>query len=119
MQIPPQLLTLPNQLTIGRILVIPVICVFVAWSNDPGWYWLRWIAVLLYIAAAITDWLDGFLARRMKLSAATGKMLDPIADKLLVGALLMTLAWTRDLNGWSIIPAIAIMLREIFVSGLR
>lgn len=119
MQIPAQLLTLPNQLTIGRILAIPVICVFVAWSGGPGWDWLRWIAVLLYIAAAVTDWLDGFLARRMKLNSALGKMLDPIADKLLVGALLITLAWTRDLNGWDLIPAIAIMLREIFVSGLR
>ena len=112
-------MTLPNQLTIGRILAIPVICLFVAWSGGPGWDWLRWIALLLYIAAAITDWLDGFLARRMKLNSALGKMLDPIADKLLVGALLITLAWTRDLNGWDLIPAIAIMLREIFVSGLR
>jgi len=119
MQIPAQLLTLPNQLTIGRILAIPVICLFVAWSGDTGWYWLRWIALLLYIAAAITDWLDGFLARRMKLNSALGKMLDPIADKLLVGALLITLAWTHDLNGFDLIPAIAIMLREIFVSGLR
>jgi len=119
MQIPAQLLSLPNQLTIGRILAIPVICLFVAWSSGPDMYWLRWIAVLLYIAAAITDWLDGFLARRMKLNSALGKMLDPIADKLLVGALLITLAWTRDLNGWDLIPAIAIMLREIFVSGLR
>ena len=119
MQIPAQLLTLPNQLTIGRILAIPVICLFVAWSSGPDLYWLRWIAVLLYIAAAITDWLDGFLARRMKLNSALGKMLDPIADKLLVGALLITLAWTRDLNGWDLFPAIAIMLREIFISGLR
>jgi cardiolipin synthase len=115
MQIPAQLLTLPNQLTIGRIVAIPVICLFVA----SGWEWLRWLGLLLYIAAAVTDWLDGFLARRMKLNSALGKMLDPIADKLLVGALLITLAWTRDLNAWDLIPAIAIMLREIFISGLR
>jgi CDP-diacylglycerol--glycerol-3-phosphate 3-phosphatidyltransferase len=115
MQIPPQLMTLPNQLTIGRILAIPVICLFLV----SGWEWLRWLALLLYIAAAVTDWLDGFLARRMNLNSALGKMLDPIADKLLVGALLITFAWTRDLNGWDLIPAIAIMLREIFVSGLR
>ena len=115
MQIPAQLLTLPNQLTIGRIIAVPVICLFIA----SGWDWLRWIALLIYVVAAITDWLDGFLARRMKLNSALGKMLDPIADKLLVGALLVTLAWTRDLNGWDLIPAIAILLREIFVSGLR
>lgn len=119
MQIPPQLMTLPNQLTIGRILAIPVICLFVAWGSSPGWDWLRWLALLLYIAAAVTDWLDGFLARRMNLNSALGKMLDPIADKLLVGALLVTFAWTRDFTGWDLLPAIAILLREIFVSGLR
>ena len=115
MQIPAQLLSLPNQLTIGRILAIPVICLFLV----SGWEWLRWLALLLYIAAAITDWLDGFLARRMKLNSALGKMLDPIADKLLVGALLVTFAWTRDLNAFDLIPAIAILMREIFVAGLR
>ncbi len=115
MQIPPQLTTLPNLLTLGRIAAIPVICLFVA----SGWEWLRWLALLLYVAAAITDWLDGFLARRMNLNSALGKMLDPIADKLLVGALLVTFAWTRDLNAFDLIPAIAILLREIFVSGLR
>ncbi len=115
MQIPPQLLSLPNQLTIGRILAVPVICLFLI----PGWDWLRWLALLLYIAAAITDWLDGFLARRMKLNSALGKMLDPIADKLLVGGLLVTMAFTRDLGAWDLIPAIAILMREIFVAGLR
>ena len=115
MQIPPQLTTLPNLLTLGRIAVIPVICLFVA----TDWEFLQWLALLLYIAAAITDWLDGFLARRMNLNSAFGKMLDPIADKLLVGALLVTLAWTHDLNALDLIPAIAILVREIFVSGLR
>lgn len=115
MQIPQQLLLLPNQLTIGRIVAIPVICLCIV----SGVEWLRWLALLLYIAAAITDWLDGFLARRMHLNSALGKMLDPIADKLLVGALLITLAWTHDLNGWDLIPAIAIMMREIFIPGLR
>ncbi len=115
MQIHPQLLTLPNQLTIGRILAVPVICLLLV----IGWEWLRWLALLLYIAAAVSDWLDGFLARRMKLNSALGRMLDPIADKLLVGALLVTFAFTRDLNAFDLIPAIAILLREIFVSGLR
>ncbi|MBN9316387.1 MAG: CDP-diacylglycerol--glycerol-3-phosphate 3-phosphatidyltransferase [Devosia sp.] len=115
MQIPPQLMSLPNQLTIARILAIPVICLFLL----SGWEWLRWLALLLYIAAAITDWLDGFLARRMNLNSALGKMLDPIADKLLVGALIVTFAFTRDFSGWDLIPAIAILMREIFVAGLR
>jgi cardiolipin synthase (CMP-forming) len=115
MQIPAQVLTPPNLLTIGRIAAIPVICLLVA----GNWTFLDWLALLLYIAAAVSDWLDGFLARQMKLNSALGKMLDPIADKLLVGALLLTFAWTRDLNGWDMIPALAILLREIFVSGLR
>ena len=92
-----------------------VVCLFVV----SGWDLLQWLALLLYIAAAVSDWLDGFLARRMGLNSALGKMLDPIADKLLVGALLVTLAWTRDLGGWDLIPAIAILMREIFISGLR
>jgi CDP-diacylglycerol--glycerol-3-phosphate 3-phosphatidyltransferase len=115
MQIPAQLTTVPNLLTLSRIAAIPVICLFVA----SGWDWLRWLALLLYIAAAITDWLDGFLARQMKLNSALGKMLDPIADKLLVAALLVTLAWTRDLNGFDLIAAVAILMREIFIAGLR
>ncbi len=115
MQIPASLRTLPNQLTLARIAAIPVICLLLV----IGWEWLRWIALLLYVIAAVTDWFDGFLARRMNLSSDLGKMLDPIADKLLVGALLVTFAWTRDLSVWELIPAIAILMREIFVAGLR
>lgn len=115
MQIPASLRSLPNQLTIARIVAIPVICLLLV----IGWNWLGWIALILYVAAAVTDWLDGFLARTMNQQSDLGKMLDPIADKLLVGALLLTLAWTRDLSGWELIPAIAILMREIFVSGLR
>src|SRR5688572_6163208 len=115
MQLPPQVTTLPNLLTLGRIAAIPVICVFVA----SGWELLQWLALLLFIAAAVTDWLDGFLARRMNLSSALGKMLDPIADKLLVAALLVTLAWTRQLSALDLIPAIAILMREMLVAGLR
>lgn len=115
MQIPASLRSLPNQLTLARIAAIPVICLLLV----IGWDWLRWIALILYVAAAVTDWFDGFLARTMNQQSDLGKMLDPIADKLLVGALLVTFAWTRDFSGWELIPAIAILLREIFVSGLR
>ena len=110
MQLPASLRSLPNQLTVARILAIPVICLMIV----IGWDWLRWLALLIYVAAAVTDWLDGFLARRMNESSDLGKMLDPIADKLLVGALLVTFAWTRDFSGWELIPAIAILMREIF-----
>ena len=115
MQIPASLRTLPNQLTLARIAAIPVICLLLV----LGWDWLRWIALVLYVIAAVTDWFDGFLARTMNQQSDLGKMLDPIADKLLVGALLVIFAWTRDLSGWELIPAIAILMRELFVSGLR
>jgi len=115
MQIPASLRSVPNQLTLARIAAIPVICLLLV----MGWEWLRWIALALYIIAAVTDWVDGFIARRMNQSSDLGRMLDPIADKLLVGALLVTFAWTRDFSGWELIPAIAILMREIFVSGLR
>ena len=108
-------LTLPNLLTIARIVAIPVIC----WLLVAGTAELRWIAFALYVAAAITDWLDGYLARTMNLGSPLGRMLDPIADKLLVGILLVIFAFTRDFSWLDLIPAVAILMREIFVSGLR
>ncbi|UJQ94440.1 CDP-diacylglycerol--glycerol-3-phosphate 3-phosphatidyltransferase [Mariluticola halotolerans] len=113
----PQRLSLPNMLTVARIIAIPVIVVL-AIMPGPG-DMFRWLALLLYVIAAITDFFDGFLARVMGQTSALGRMLDPIADKLLVGALLITLAWDRTFSAFDLIPAIAIMLREIFVPGLR
>ena len=110
-----QLTSLPNLITIGRILAIPLIC----WLLASGDLALRAVALVLYIIAAASDWLDGYLARRQGLASPLGQMLDPIADKLLVGALLVVLAWDGSFSGWDLIPAIAILLREIFVSGLR
>jgi CDP-diacylglycerol--glycerol-3-phosphate 3-phosphatidyltransferase len=106
---------LPNIITIGRILVIPVIC----WMLVTGNAELRAVALLLFIVAAVSDWLDGYLARRFALGSPFGRMLDPIADKLLVGALLLTLAWNGSFSELDLIPAAAILLREISVSGLR
>ena len=115
MDLPAPLRQLPNQLTVARIAAVPVLCLFIAMGNG----WLRWLALLIYVAAAITDWLDGFLARRMNMQSDLGKMLDPIADKLLVGLLIVTFAWTRDFSGLDLVPALAILFREIFISGLR
>ena len=111
----PKTLNIPNLLTIGRIAAIPLICLLVILGGGWGYG----LAFVLYVAAAVTDWLDGFLARRWNQGSPLGRMLDPIADKLLVGALLIVLAWTHSLSGWDLIPAVAIMMREIFVSGLR
>jgi len=107
--------SLPNLITIGRILLIPVIC----WLLATGNLSLRAIALALYAAAAVSDWLDGYLARRLNLGSPLGRMLDPIADKLLVAALLVVLAWNGSFSELDLIPVVAILMREIFVSGLR
>jgi len=109
------LTSLPNLLTYGRIVAIPVVIYLIA-TGYPG---LRWLAFVLYAAAAFTDWLDGYLARKWNQSSPLGRMLDPIADKLLVGALIVIFAWDGTLTPLDLVPAIAILLREIFVSGLR
>lgn len=112
---PANTLSLPNLLTIGRIIAIPVIVVLAISDIDL----FRWLALAIYVIAAITDLFDGLLARMMNQVSALGRMLDPIADKLLVGALLIAFAWDRTFSVFDLIPAIAIMLREIFVAGLR
>ncbi|MGV3650721.1 MAG: CDP-diacylglycerol--glycerol-3-phosphate 3-phosphatidyltransferase [Devosia sp.] len=112
---PSQLTSLPNLVTFARIAAVPVVCVLIAAGDDV----LRWIALVLFVAAAASDWLDGWLARRSGLVSPLGRMLDPIADKLLVGAAIVILAWDGSLSGWDLVPALAILLREIFVSGLR
>ena len=106
---------LPNILTYGRILAIPalVACFFVI--ED----WGRWVAMWIFIAAGVTDILDGYLARAWEQQSAIGRMLDPIADKLLVSAALMMLAADQTIAGWSLWAGVIILCREILVSGLR
>jgi cardiolipin synthase (CMP-forming) len=106
---------LPNILTLSRIGAIPVLVLLVAIGAD----WADLLAALLFLAAAITDYLDGRLARERLQLSDFGRMLDPIADKLLIGATLMALVGFGHLPGLGIYPAIVIMLREILVSGLR
>lgn len=108
--------SLPNLLTYGRILAIPAVVALLFW---PWENWARWAALSIYIAAAITDYLDGWLARAWSQQSAIGRMLDPIADKLLVCALLLMLVHTGTIRGWAIWAAIVILCREILVSGLR
>jgi len=106
---------LPNLLTLSRIAAIPLL-VLLAALRTP---WGDVAACAVFSAAAITDYFDGKIARERKLISAFGRMLDPIADKLLVGAALMLLAGLGRLTGWGLLPAIVILLREILVSGLR
>jgi cardiolipin synthase len=106
---------LPNLLTLSRIAAIPVLVALVA-LRDPR---ADLAACLVFTAAAITDYFDGRLARGRRQISDFGRMLDPIADKLLVGATLMMLVGEERVTAWGLYPAIVIMLREILVSGLR
>lgn len=106
---------LPNLLTLSRIAAIPLL-VAMALLRSPGG---DVAACAVFSAAAITDYFDGKIARERQIVSAFGRMLDPIADKLLVGAALMLLAGTGRLSDLALLPAILIMLREILVSGLR
>lgn len=106
---------LPNILTYGRILAIPA---FVACFYFEGDKW-RFIALMLFIAASVTDFLDGYLARAWSQQSKLGQMLDPIADKLLVGAALIMLVSDETISKLSVIAAVIILSREILVSGLR
>jgi cardiolipin synthase len=113
-------LSLPNILTYARIAAIPVVvgCVY-AQSVMDGPLWLRWVALAVFIAAGVTDVLDGYYARMWDQQSAFGRMLDPIADKLLVASCLLILAADNTINSWTLWAAIVILCREILVSGLR
>ena len=108
-------LSLPNILTYGRIVAVPAIVACYMYDTHAG----RWIALAIFIIASVTDFLDGYLARLWHQQSAIGRMLDPIADKLLVATTLILLASDNTVAGWSLIAAIIILLREVAVSGLR
>ena len=113
-------LSLPNLLTYSRIAAIPVVVACMYWQSIlQGGLWLRWVALVIFIAAGITDFFDGYLARTWDQQSKLGRMLDPIADKLLVASCLLMLAADETIKGWSLFAAIIILCREILVSGLR
>jgi cardiolipin synthase len=107
-------------LTYARIAAVPVVAACLYWQALlGGGLWLRWVALAIFICAGITDYLDGYFARAWKQQTALGRMLDPIADKLLVAACLLMLAVDGTIAGWSLWAALIILCREILVSGLR
>jgi cardiolipin synthase (CMP-forming) len=115
-----QAFNLPNLLTYARILAVPliVLCFFIEGrlrSSD----FARWSALFIFVAASVTDYFDGYLARIWEQTSNIGKMLDPIADKLLVATCLLLLAANGTIAGWSLWAGIIILCREILVSGLR
>jgi cardiolipin synthase (CMP-forming) len=109
-------LSLPNILTYGRLVAVPVVVGLLFWPDDQ---WSRWIALGIFILAAITDYFDGYFARAYAQQSALGRMLDPIADKLLVAACLLMLVSDGTIQSWDLWAAIVILCREILVSGLR
>ena len=109
------LFNLPNLLTYGRILAVPGVVACFYFEGDAP----RWVALGIFAAAAISDFFDGYLARIWKLQSRIGRMLDPIADKLLVVTCLIMLASAQTIGLWSLPAAIVILCREILVSGLR
>ena len=106
---------LPNVLTISRIVLLAPLLIMIYLPNDQ----LNLISVILFILIALTDFFDGFFARRQNITSEFGKMLDPIADKLLVVGVLIVLMIKGTIDDLSILPALLIIFREIFISGLR
>ncbi len=108
-------LNLPNLLTYARIIMVPMVAGLVIWGGALA----HWLALGIFIIAAITDFFDGWLARRWQLQSSLGRMLDPIADKLLVAAALLALVGDNTIEGTHLWAAIIILCREVLVSGLR
>ena len=109
------LFNLPNNLTLLRIVLIP----FIAGLMFIPQAWAAWAALGLYTIACVTDWFDGYLARKMNITSAFGRFLDPSADKLLIAILLLVFAGLERIGGWWLVPACVIMFREVLIAGLR
>jgi len=108
--------TLPNILTAGRLLAAPGVAVMFLYFTRP---YADWFALILFVTAAATDWIDGYLAREWKQETKMGAMLDPIADKAMVVIALMVIVGYSSMSPWLVLPATVILFREVFVSGLR
>ncbi|MCB2153915.1 CDP-diacylglycerol--glycerol-3-phosphate 3-phosphatidyltransferase [bacterium] len=114
-------MTLPNKLSLSRIFIIPFFLVALlvggAFPEEPGFYaWFRLVALLFVIAASITDWLDGYIARKTGEVSTLGILLDPLADKLLVTSAFVAFVELQLFPSWLII---IILCREFLVTGLR
>ena len=109
-------LSVPNLLTYARLAAVPALAGVMFFFHGEA---SRWLALTIFALAGITDFLDGYLARAWSQQSPLGRMLDPIADKLLVGAALLLLVADQTISGWSIWAALIILSREILVSGLR
>lgn len=109
-------MNLPNFLTVLRLLAAPGVVVMFLYFDRP---YADWFALALFVGAAVTDFLDGYLARAWRQESKLGAMLDPIADKAMVVIALLVITGFSGMNPWILLPATAIIFREVFVSGLR
>lgn len=108
-------LNIPNLLTLARILTLPLL-LWMIYQNSSDW--ALW-AFALYVASAITDFFDGYLARKLNQTSAFGAFIDPIADKIFVLGVLLVLVDLATINGLWLIAVLIIVVRELLVSGLR
>tara|TARA_R110002051_G_scaffold7035_5_gene33065 strand:+ start:18959 stop:19573 length:615 start_codon:yes stop_codon:yes gene_type:complete len=107
---------IPNILTLLRLLAAPSVAIMFLYFDRP---WADWFALILFVSAAVTDFVDGYLARAWKQETKFGAMMDPIADKAMVVIALVVITGFSGMNPWILMPAVLIIFREIFVSGLR
>ena len=106
---------IPNILTVGRIVAVPLVVALFYWTSNP---WADPLAAFVFILAAITDWIDGYMARKLGVTTPLGAFLDPVADKLMVATALVLLV-SKDPHWVIVISAMIIVGREITVSALR
>jgi cardiolipin synthase len=106
---------LPNILTASRVAAIPVLAALFFVEGDGA----RWVALAVFFLAAVTDYLDGYLARARHWQSKFGQFLDPVADKLLIASVIFLLAAFDRIGGFAIVMALIILCREILISGLR
>ena len=109
-------MTIPNILTLLRVALIPVVVVLLITAESDA---TRWWAFALFVVSAVTDFFDGWLARKLKQESDFGRLFDPIADKLLVVAVYFALVETGIIAGWNVVAVILIVSRELLVSALR
>jgi CDP-diacylglycerol--glycerol-3-phosphate 3-phosphatidyltransferase/cardiolipin synthase len=110
------MLTLPNVLTLSRIVAVPVLVALMWWPQWHAGYLAAWV---VYALMGVTDYFDGYLARSRGMVSKLGQFLDPIADKIMIASVILILVANHDIQGWHVIAALVILLREIAVSGLR
>ena len=116
MSVDTMLKSVPNMMTVLRLVAAPMVAVLI-WTDDVDRGYLP--ALILFVLVSLSDFLDGWMARRLQIVSKFGTMLDPIADKVLIGVCLLAMARVTD-DGWLFfIPALVIISREFFVSGLR